>query len=335
MRRFRSGKGSYTHIARRRFVRESLSPGGRLPFVQVKEHFAVSDGALYADAQHFKRLNLPITVDDHAFVMADIRPETAARSRAELNVGLKRAIARLAADLIVGPAWRVTPGTAVDFLREHCLTLEGRERSSQPILASARRRTFFERFWKKHHRVLTIDAGTTTLEIGRALSKIVLPQASTGLYALNIMTNSPNLAVQMAGSAHTITVLGGKMTDQTEAIAGSLAEQCLERWQFVTDLALLGATALDLARGFGCDTAEEGVIKNLFLERTQFRIIVMDSTKIQVGLGSAATFCPWTADAVDMLITDHGALELPVEVRRELQASGIEVLLATPADALA
>ena len=82
----------------------------------------------------------------------------------------------------------------------------------------------------------------------------------------------------------------------------------------------------------GFAKAVEAVIKTLFLERTQFRCVVIDSTKIHLGLGSAATFAPWSPDAVDLLIADRGAMRLPADVRQELLNSGVDVLLAHPTE---
>jgi DeoR family fructose operon transcriptional repressor len=128
-----------------------------------------------------------------------------------------------------------------------------------------------------------VDAGTTCLEVGRAL--LDRP-------GLRIYTNSVPL-LALAGEARaTLSAVGGEVRPMSLALTGGLAQRWLENLRF--DVAILGASGLDAA---GASTTEvaEAAVKTEAIRRARRSLLVAHSEKWRRP--SALRFAPWQAFA--------------------------------------
>ncbi|HXQ81314.1 MAG TPA: DeoR/GlpR family DNA-binding transcription regulator [Opitutaceae bacterium] len=127
-----------------------------------------------------------------------------------------------------------------------------------------------------------VDAGTTCLEVGRAL----LDRA-----ALRIFTNSVPL-LALAGEARaTVSAVGGEVRPMSLALTGALAQSWLENLRF--DVAVVGASGIDGASGASTTEVAEAAVKAEALRRARRRILVAHSEKW--GRPSALRFAAWSA----------------------------------------
>ncbi|MBI2496860.1 MAG: DeoR/GlpR transcriptional regulator [Opitutae bacterium] len=122
-----------------------------------------------------------------------------------------------------------------------------------------------------------IDAGTTCLEVGRAL--LDRPH-------LRIFTNSVSL------------LAGGEVRKISLALTGALAQGWLEQLRF--DVAVIGASGLDQESGVFTTELNEASVKVEALRRTRLRILVAHGEKW--ARPSAVQFARWTA--FHHLVTD-------------------------------
>jgi DeoR/GlpR family transcriptional regulator of sugar metabolism len=135
-----------------------------------------------------------------------------------------------------------------------------------------------------------IDAGTTCLEVGRA----VLDRPR-----LRIFTNSiPLLA--LAGEARAALVaIGGEVRGLSLALTGALAQHWLENLRF--DVAVLGASGLDAEAGASTTETAEAGVKTEVLRRATRRILVAHGDKW--ARPASLRFAPWSA--FGDFVTDH------------------------------
>jgi DeoR family fructose operon transcriptional repressor len=127
-----------------------------------------------------------------------------------------------------------------------------------------------------------VDAGTTSLEAGRAL--LDRP-------ALRIFTNSVPL-LALAGEARaTLSAVGGEVRPMSLAMTGGLAQAWLENLRF--DAAVVGASGLDESAGASTTEVGEAAVKTEVLRRSRRRILVAHAEKW--GRPSALRFAPWEA----------------------------------------
>jgi DeoR/GlpR family transcriptional regulator of sugar metabolism len=135
-----------------------------------------------------------------------------------------------------------------------------------------------------------IDAGTTCLEVGRA----VLDRPR-----LRIFTNSLPLLSLAVDSRATIISLGGEVRPLSLALTGSLAQHWLQNLRF--DTAVIGASGLDLHEGASTTEAAEAGVKTEALRRASRRILVAHAEKWSQP--AAIRFAPWST--FTDLVTDH------------------------------
>jgi DeoR/GlpR family transcriptional regulator of sugar metabolism len=127
-----------------------------------------------------------------------------------------------------------------------------------------------------------VDAGTTSLEVGRAL--LERP-------ALRIFTNSVPLLALAGESMATLSAVGGEVRPMSLAMTGALAQSWLENLRF--DAAVVGASGLDVSSGASTTEVAEAAVKTEVLRRSRRRILVADAEKW--GRPSALCFAPWKA----------------------------------------
>lgn len=149
-------------------------------------------------------------------------------------------------------------------------------------------------------QVVFFDAGSTTMEVARAVSDTDYVAA----------TNMPELATELADREVKTKLTGGSFRPRTRALVGPTAERFIGRTNF--DLLFLGTNALDGVAGLSTPNEGEASIKELMVAQSSRVVLVADETKF--GERSFMTFAD--LDAVDLLVTDGtptGALAAALE----------------------
>jgi DeoR/GlpR family transcriptional regulator of sugar metabolism len=157
-----------------------------------------------------------------------------------------------------------------------------------------------------------VDAGTTTLEVGRAL----LDRS-----ALRIFTNSVPLLALAGESRASLSAVGGEVRPISLAMTGALAQSWLENLRF--DAAVVGASGLDGASGASTTEVGEAAVKTEVLRRSRRRILVAHAEKWNHP--SALRFAPW--EAFTDFVTDR---VLSREERIALSAARVHLHAISP-----
>jgi DeoR/GlpR family transcriptional regulator of sugar metabolism len=152
-----------------------------------------------------------------------------------------------------------------------------------------------------------VDAGTTCLEVGRAL--LDRP-------ALRIFTNSVPLLGLAAEARATVSAVGGEVRPMSLALTGGLAQSWLENLRF--DVAVVGASGLEGASGASTTEVAEAAVKAEALRRARRRILVAHAEKW--GRPAALRFAPWSA--FTDVVTDRA---LSRDERAALNAAQVRV----------
>jgi len=158
-------------------------------------------------------------------------------------------------------------------------------------------------------QTIFLDAGTTTLELARALRA----QAD-----ITVATNSVPIAVELANRVRLI-LTGGAVKESTLALIGPIAERAIE--QMHVDIAFVGMNGVAVTAGLTTPTLEEAATKVRMIGAARVAVVLADSSKL-----GAVTFARVAGlDEVDLIITDDGA---PSQELERLRAAGAEVRLA-------
>lgn len=154
-----------------------------------------------------------------------------------------------------------------------------------------------------------VDAGTTCLEVGRAL----LDRPN-----LRIFTNSVSLLALATEARATVTAIGGEVRKISLALTGSFAQSWMEQLRF--DAAVIGASGLDQESGVFTTELSEASVKVEALRRARLRILVAHGEKW--GHPAAVQFAPWTA--FHHLVTDRAPLRTD---RAALTSANVNVII--------
>jgi DeoR family fructose operon transcriptional repressor len=127
-----------------------------------------------------------------------------------------------------------------------------------------------------------VDAGTTCLEVGRAL--LDRP-------ALRIYTNSVPLLALAGNARAAVSAIGGEVRPISLALTGGLAQRWLENLRF--DVAIIGASGLDAAAGASTTEVAEAAVKTEAVRRSRRCVLVAHSEKWRRP--AAMRFAPWSA----------------------------------------
>ena len=163
---------------------------------------------------------------------------------------------------------------------------------------------------KEHARII-IDSGSTTAamipELGRQPGLVV-------------MTNSLHVANALSALEHEPVLLmtGGTWDPHSESFQGQVAEQVLRSYDF--DQLFIGADGIDLERGTTTFNELLG-LSRVMAEVAREVIVMVESDKI--GRKIPNLELPW--GRISTLITDD---RLPIEARDQIQARGIDLVLA-------
>src|ERR671930_614415 len=160
-------------------------------------------------------------------------------------------------------------------------------------------------------QVIFLDAGTTALEVARALP----PELEA-----TIVTNSPPAASALADhpSAEVI-LLGGQLRKDAIAAAGAATVEAIERIQ--ADVCILGVCSLHPEIGISVLDLEESYVKRAMIDHAAEVVAVTASDK----LGSAGPYVVGPLDQLTHLVTDSTVSD---ELLEPFRALGIEVTLA-------
>lgn len=146
-----------------------------------------------------------------------------------------------------------------------------------------------------------LDAGTTTMEIARALS---------GRRDLTAVTNSVSIAAELATMEGVHVILtGGDLRKNTMALVGPAAEAFLRT--ITADRVFLGINGIDPERGLTTPNLLEAATKQAMVRAASEVVVVADHTK----LGRVAFAHVAGLDQVDRLVCDEPAGERAAEKR--------------------
>jgi DeoR/GlpR family transcriptional regulator of sugar metabolism len=200
-----------------------------LSFDEVMARFArVSDQTLYNDAAFLQADGKPIGTSKRRFIydtggLSTIRRRTQEQKREKESIG--RIAERVVVPLVPDP----------DVVFRH---LRGKSAPDSGLKARLRE------YWTKAHRLLILDSGSTTASIARHLAAVKHPDPERHLADLRVLTNGGMIfqAFNKADCSHGLILLGGAVRRDTDAVAGALAEFCLEKWALTADIAIIGTT---------------------------------------------------------------------------------------------
>jgi len=158
---------------------------------------------------------------------------------------------------------------------------------------------------------VTLDVGTTTLEIARQLqNKQDLTVITPSLQIANELINHPGIRLILTGGILRIGEL---------SMVGHLAERIFE--DFFVDKLFLGAGAVDLKTGVSEFNIEDALVKRAMVKSAKSVVLVADSSKFnQVAFTSIVPLSD-----IHTIITDK---DLDPHLQAQIQAEGIELILA-------
>jgi len=155
-----------------------------------------------------------------------------------------------------------------------------------------------------------LDAGTTTLEIAKALrGHQELRVLAMSLHIANVLVDQPQI---------TLMTCGGVVRLGELSLTGSLAERAFVDFSF--DTFFLSAGGIDIDMGVTEYNPEDAAVKRAAFANARRRIAVVDGSKI--GATAFARVC--AVEGLDMIITDNSAAEVKL---KEFRDAGIEVIV--------
>jgi DeoR family transcriptional regulator of aga operon/DeoR family fructose operon transcriptional repressor len=153
---------------------------------------------------------------------------------------------------------------------------------------------------------IILDGGSTTLALARLLQR--------RRRHVVVITNSIPVALELAGSSFDVLLLGGHLRHHSLAMIGPATVETLRAYH--ADVAFLGATGVDVERGFTTPNALEAETKAAMARSSTRTVVLADASKL--GRVTLARFAD-LAD-VDELVTDASAPPEFVElVRRSIR----------------
>lgn len=146
-----------------------------------------------------------------------------------------------------------------------------------------------------------LDAGTTTLEVGRRLLK---------REGITLYTNSIPLLAERPGAGMRLIGVGGEVRSLSLALVGAVALDWLGRLQF--DIAFLGASGIDPEEGPTTTELSEAAVKSAAIRRSKRVALVADASKW--NLSTAVRYGYWSE--IDDFFTDRHCTDPEREVFR-------------------
>lgn len=156
-----------------------------------------------------------------------------------------------------------------------------------------------------------VNSGTTATQVIRHV------RSSANI---TVVTNNVIAALETAGAAFKLILVGGAFRSSANSVAGHFATQTLR--QVSASKAFIGVDGISLKYGCTTPIGAEAEIARLMIERTQGAVVVV-ADHGKWGVVSNFEIAP--IERVDVLITDEG---LDAGAREELLARAVDVRLA-------
>ena len=156
-------------------------------------------------------------------------------------------------------------------------------------------------------QVVVLDSGTTTTAIARALRRF---------HNLTVVTNSVNIAAELAGTELDVILTGGTLRKNSFSLVGPIAEDTLRRLN--ADILFLGVDGFDVHYGLSTPNLLEAKVNRVMVDISRTVVAVCDSSKF--GRRSLSLIGP--PGVVHRVITDRSS---PKSEVKKLQKAGIEV----------
>lgn len=158
-------------------------------------------------------------------------------------------------------------------------------------------------------QVVVLDSGSTTTAIAHALRKF---------HNLTVVTNSVNIAAELAGTDLEVILTGGTLRKNSFSLVGPIAEETLRRLN--ADILFLGVDGFDVHYGLSTPNLLEAKVNRVMVDVSKMVVAVCDASKF--GRRSLSLIVP--PSAVHRVITDRAS---PKSDLKKLKKNGIEVLL--------
>jgi DeoR/GlpR family transcriptional regulator of sugar metabolism len=156
-----------------------------------------------------------------------------------------------------------------------------------------------------------LDAGTTTLEVARALrGRRNLRVLALSLHIADMLVDEPGLDVMVAG---------GIARAGERSLIGALAQKAFEDLSF--DTLFLTVGGVDLHHGLSEYNLDDALVKRAAFASARRRVAVADASKL--GKAAFARIAP--IDQLDVLVTDEDA---STEFLDAIRDAGVEVVIA-------
>jgi DeoR family transcriptional regulator of aga operon len=156
-----------------------------------------------------------------------------------------------------------------------------------------------ERIGKAAAEMVT-DGDTVFLDVGTTLNEVA--RCLRGKNNVTVITNALNIALLLEGAPGiTLIVTGGTLREKQHSLVNPYGSFIIN--QIHADLALIGATGIEVDHGVTNVNIAEAEIKSLFIKNAEKSILLCDSSKIgNVSLAKVAEL-----SEIDLLITDNQA----------------------------
>ncbi len=154
-----------------------------------------------------------------------------------------------------------------------------------------------------------MDSGTTTTKLCEVIpSEEHFLIFTTGLTCALELKKQPNVSIYL---------FGGKMNTASLSTYGSPTVESIRRVHF--NIAFIGSTGFDLNFGFTCENEEDAKIKTEAIDRADFSVVLLDSSKV----GKTYTYTFARPEKIQYVVTDD---KCSPEVCSALQAVGVHVI---------
>ena len=242
------------------------------------------------------------------YVLQTSQRATTKQQRATVNNKQKAQVASLCAGVLLGTDETVGKVLIQPYSKSLIGKLRERQASS---LAHRQCETLLHALhslvWSQTQRRVALDTGTTVEIFARDfLAKLELPCGN--LNRLHVCTNSRGIFNVLGDPSVPIKTImvGGSQHPQTEAVVGWCAEKFLIATNLTFSICFIGATAVDTKHfTLGADQDHDAGIKNEFLNRSEIRVVVADSSKW--GDGTCSSYSPFSGindGSISLIITD-------------------------------
>ena len=157
-------------------------------------------------------------------------------------------------------------------------------------------------------RSLYIDSGTTCMCLAQRL-----PDQN-----LFVLTPAPNIALELIKNPGIkINLTGGQLNHETLTLAGFNAGDYVKSLNI--DMAFIAASAFSLDSGFTCGDYYEAELKRLIVHRARQVILLVDSSKIGIGM-------PYTFAKLQDLYALVSDLPLPDDYQKAARQAHVLVI---------